>query len=141
MDVFWLIAVVAAAGALGGLLNSVIAGELHWPRTDTKAKVWRPGWVGNVLSGAGAAFVNWSLNGPIGGIDFFHLKPEELHFTPAQAAAALVVGIAGGRYLTGEARRRILKHELDEEKEARKTLATATPRKPRTHGNNPGAGA
>ena len=145
MNIFWLIAVVCGIGALGGLLNSVIAGELHWPRFDNRARVWRPGWVGHVLTGAGAAFVNWTLNGST--LDFFKITPADLHFTGQQAGAALVIGIAGGRYLTGVGQRRILRQELDEEREVRQTVAAAAsprtsraPGKARTHGNTPGTG-
>ncbi len=140
MNIFWLIAVVSAVGAVGGFLNSVVSGELHFPRTDTKAKVWRPGWVGNILAGAGAAFVSWALNGPLGGLDFFQLTAAELHFTPAQAASALLIGFGGGRFLTGEARRLILQYERDEEKQARFDLANVARRKRKDHGSTPTAG-
>ena len=136
MNIFWLITVVAAIGAVGGLLNSVVSGELHFPRTDVRARVWRPGWVGNVLAGAGAGFASWALNGPLGGLDFYQLAPADLHFTPAQAASALLIGFGGGRFLTGESRRLILQYERDEEKQARLDLAKVARRKRTDHGSS-----
>ena len=143
MNIFGLIAIVMAVGAMGGLLNSVVSGELHLPHTDKKAKVWRPGWLGNMIAGGGAAFISWAGTGQLGGSDFFQVTSIELHFTVIQAASALLIGFGGGRFLTGESRRLILQYERDEEKQARSDTAraeAAARKKRKTHGSDSGKG-
>src|SRR6266496_5141771 len=91
---------IAAFGAIGGIVNSAISGEFNYPRLDPAAKVWRPGWIGNVLVGAVAALVVWGVYGPLASYDLVTGTKIELHLTVAQLLTSLVVGLSGGKILT-----------------------------------------
>lgn len=91
MDAWRIIVVVFAAGCVGGLTNAAVAGELRLPHTDPEARVYKPGWVGNVLVGGVAAVTAMAPT----------LRVSELF-------AALLTGVGGGRLLTGEVDRRLL---------------------------------
>ena len=52
MTIWQIILLIAGFGAIGGIVNCAISGEFNYPRFDAAAKVWRPGWIGNVLVGA-----------------------------------------------------------------------------------------
>jgi hypothetical protein len=111
---FW----VAAAGAAGGLANSLISGTgLALPRILTVAgeTVILPGFVGNVLIGAVAAFLSFALYGPPAGYMLVGDKPDTLSApVPAKSlltlgafAGAMLVGFSGGRWVTAEADKRL----------------------------------
>lgn len=95
--VIWLI---AGLGAVGGIINCAISGEFKFPQFDREAKVWRPGWIGNLLVGAVAAVVVWGIYGPLASYDFLEPKPAQLHLTLAQLLSSLVIGLSGGKILT-----------------------------------------
>jgi hypothetical protein len=96
-------AVIAGLGALGGLVNCAIAGEFALPHIDRQAKVWRPGWIGNVVAGAVAAPVIWGIYGPLAGRSITGTEPIEL--TLIQAFTSIVIGLGGGRILTLESQK------------------------------------
>jgi hypothetical protein len=100
MTIWQIILLIAAFGAIGGIVNSAISGEFNYPRFDPAAKVWRPGWIGNVLVGAVAALVVWGVYGPLASYDLVTGKTVELHLTVAQLLTSLVVGLSGGKILT-----------------------------------------
>jgi hypothetical protein len=96
-------AVIAGLGALGGLVNCAIAGEFALPHIDRQAKVWRPGWIGNVVVGAVAAPVIWGIYGPLAGHSV--TGTEAIELTLAQVFISIVIGLGGGRILTLEAQK------------------------------------
>jgi hypothetical protein len=100
MTIWQIILLIAGFGAVGGIVNSAISGEFNYPRLDPAAKVWRPGWIGNVLVGAVAALVVWGVYGPVASYDLVTGKTVELHLTVAQLLTSLVVGLSGGKILT-----------------------------------------
>jgi hypothetical protein len=110
-------------GAFGGFVNCAISGEFHLPHLDRHAKVWRPGWLGNVLAGCVAAVVVWGIYGPLASYDLAGTQPLEVRLTLAQLLTSLVVGLGGGRILTLESQKLILKSEKDAEREAKISLA------------------
>jgi hypothetical protein len=95
--------VIGGLGAVGGLVNCAIAGEFALPHMDRQAKVWRPGWIGNVVVGAVAAPVIWGIYGPLAGRSITGTEPIEL--TLAQVFISIVIGLGGGRILTLEAQK------------------------------------
>ena len=95
MTIWQIILLIAGFGALGGIVNSAISGEFNYPRFDPAAKVWRPGWIGNVLVGAVAALVVWGVYGPLASYDLVTGRAIELHLTVAQLLTSLVVGLSG----------------------------------------------
>jgi hypothetical protein len=100
MTIWQIILLVAAFGALGGTVNSAISGEFNYPRFDPAAKVWRPGWIGNVLVGAVASVVVWGIYGPLASYDLVTGKAADIHLTLAQLLSSLVIGLSGGKILT-----------------------------------------
>ncbi len=72
MAVGWVILFIAIAGFVGGLLNAFFAAEgFILSRVDTLPdgrKIWRPGFVGNVVVGGVTALVLTALYSPLGSI-------------------------------------------------------------------------
>jgi len=81
---------VLACGALGGLANALLAGDLHLPHRE--GRVYCPGWIGNFVVGAVAALVLSVLYRPV----------AHVPFTIAELVGAVVIGIGAGRILSGE---------------------------------------
>ena len=107
MTIWQIILAVAGWGALGGLANCLISGEVGLPRMDSETKVWRPGWIGNVLVGAIAAVVVWGIYGPLAAYDLAASgKPQAVQLTIAQMLGSTVVGLSGGQILTLLAQKR-----------------------------------
>jgi hypothetical protein len=108
-----IVLLVAIAGCLGGLLNSLVGGSsLVLPEfaTVNGSHVMVPGFAGNVLVGGLAALLSYALYGPIAGYvvvttglpgDGSKSAPAQL--TAASLAGALLVGFSGGRWITAEA--------------------------------------
>lgn len=101
MSFFTSILLVALFGAIGGVLNSLLAGGFeHW-HYDTAKKIWRPGWLGNVIIGAFAALVVWALYGPFSG---YAVSTNEVFPLPvAQIGGCILVGISGAKILSSMA--------------------------------------
>lgn len=105
---FW--AVVGAGGA-GGVLNAFLS-ENGFPLPRKEEGVWRPGFIGNVVIGAAAAFVSWGLYGPyasaaIVGTDALP-SDQSVFLTLSALTGAFVVGIGGARFLSSEVDKKLL---------------------------------
>jgi hypothetical protein len=130
----WLIILwILLAGCIGGLTNTAISGEFRLPHLDPEAKVYRPGWVGNVFIGGVAALVFWGLYGPMAAavlVGPADPKAPVAALRVSELFAALITGIGGGRLLMAEVDRRVLEKEkkaLSETKEKLgKTVADLT---------------
>lgn len=131
MKVPWeLLLWIGGLGAIGGLSNCLLAGEFVMPEYDKDAKVWKPGWLGNVVVGGVAAIVVWGIYGPLASFDLTNtLDP---HITLSQLLSSLVVGIGGARILSLEAQKMLLKSENEAERGAKlnlvRTLEDSLPR-------------
>jgi hypothetical protein len=68
----------------------------------------RPGWLGNALIGGVAASVSWSLYGPFAGVSITAATGIETatkgDLTLAAIGGAILVGVAGARWLSNEVR-------------------------------------
>ncbi len=108
----WIVSlIIIAAGAIGGVLNALLTdnGFIKW-RTDVigNMSVWRPGVLGNIFTIAVCAFLSWALYGPVTNVDIMTSQvPPPM--TLATVGGALLVGIAGARWLTNEVDKKILK--------------------------------
>jgi hypothetical protein len=100
MTIWQIILLIAGCGAIGGIVNCAISGEFNYPRFDRGAKVWRPGWIGNVLVGAVASVVVWGIYGPLASYDVMTGHVADIHLTVAQLLSSLVIGLSGGKILT-----------------------------------------
>jgi len=100
MTIWQIILLIAGCGAVGGIVNCAISGEFNYPRFDAAAKVWRPGWIGNVLVGAVASAVVWGIVGPLASVDLLTGEMAGVRLTVAQLLTSLVIGLSGGKILT-----------------------------------------
>ncbi len=81
MSISFFIAAIALLGGVGGVLNCAVTGEFVLPsfgtaKSDRRKKAWRPGWIGNVITGAGAAVFVGMVYGPLGQVALNALKPD-----------------------------------------------------------------
>jgi len=93
---------VASAGAIGGVLNAYFT-DHGLKRPTVMSGIWCPGAIGNVLVGAVSAVVSWALYGSGAGVDvaIANASARELISLRLSAlAGALLVGIAGARWLS-----------------------------------------
>jgi hypothetical protein len=91
----------AACGAGAGLVSCIQVDAVHFPRFGKGVKGWilRPGVFGNMIVGACAASVVWSLNGPCAFFDFASDAPQKVSLTLGQLASSFLVGLSGGKLL------------------------------------------
>ena len=99
---------VLACGGLGGLVNALLAGDLHLPHRE--ANIYSPGWIGNVVVGAVAALVFWGLYGSMARVAIIGTTAPgvPVAFTIAELAGSVVTGIGGGRILSSEVEKKAL---------------------------------
>jgi hypothetical protein len=102
----------------------LITGELKLPKLDREANVYRPGWIGNMVVGGAAALVFWGLYGPLAKAELIAAAPVvQPSLKIAELCGSLLTGIGGGRLLTAELEKQVLKNQNDALVAARNTLA------------------
>ena len=97
MSILSLILLIAFIGAFGGFANCAVKGEFELPHIDDGTKVWKPGWISNIVVGAIAATVVWGLYGPLASFDILNEAPPGVSYTISHLASSLLVGFGGGR--------------------------------------------
>jgi hypothetical protein len=112
MSIWALLGVVVAAGALGGAINALMTDNgFRLPKWDEVggARIWRPGWIANVVVGLSAAAVSWGLYGPYANDVLVGTQssttPQNFILTLSSVVGAFLVGIGGSRYLTSQVMR------------------------------------
>lgn len=111
---------VAIAGAVGGFVNALISDNGFWkPITEQVDgnKIYRPGFIGNVLIGGVAAIISWGLYGPLAAYFIAgtqeamktNTSPEKIGLTLSSLVGAVLIGIGGARWLTNEVDKQLLK--------------------------------
>ncbi|HEV7925886.1 MAG TPA: hypothetical protein VGR14_11050 [Verrucomicrobiae bacterium] len=100
MSIAHCLLLVAAFGAAGGLAACFHKDAVVLPKYDRRTKIWKPGAIGTILSGAVAAGLVWCLYGPASAYDFVSAAPKTFSLTLSQLASSFVTGLAGGRVLT-----------------------------------------
>lgn len=114
---------VASVGALGGAFNAYFA-DHGFKRPTVMNGIWCPGAIGNVAVGAISAIVSWALYGSGAGVDIALANanaPEAISLRLSALAGALVVGIAGARWLSSAVDKALLDESVREV--ARKVLS------------------
>jgi hypothetical protein len=92
---------IGGAGALGELVNCAISGEFHLPEYDANARIFRPGWIGNIIMGIVAAIVVWGgYGGPGSTVAIFANSNDPLDLKTGQVIISIVIGIGGGKILS-----------------------------------------
>jgi hypothetical protein len=100
--------IIALAGALGGVVNALLSQNgflLPRPEKNNGDTIFRPGFLGNVAVGALGACLSWSLYGPATD----QALTARLSLTVSALAGALLVGVAGSRWLTNEVDKQLLR--------------------------------
>lgn len=117
MNVIEVIAIILFSGALGGIINALVSDNgFIRPREERleNVKILRPGFLGNMLVGAVAAFTSWGLYGAYSGVMVFSSSSgiavsSEIGLTISAIAGAILVGIGGARWLTNEVDKSLLR--------------------------------
>jgi hypothetical protein len=100
---------ISLAGSIGGLLNTFMSDNgFALPRRI--GGVWCPGALWNIFVGAISALTSWALYGSGAGIDIASPSPrEQISLRLGALAGALIVGMAGSKWLTNEVDKNLLK--------------------------------
>jgi hypothetical protein len=113
----WVLAIIiVGAGAAGGLVNALLTdnGFLVPQYVEAQgARILRPGFLGNMIIGAAAAFVTWGLYGRWAGAAIAGVaadsNPAKFYETLSGFTGAFLAGVGGARVLTGEVDKQILR--------------------------------
>ena len=142
MSIWNLLLVVCVAGGVGGIVNALLTDNgFILPRTETanQVKIIRPGVIGNIIIGAVAASISWGLYGPFNLAVVFGTTPPssgplpQPYLTLAALVGAVLVGIAGAKWLTNEVDKKLLRAAASEaaarspQPDAAREIMLATP--------------
>ena len=110
------IGIIMLSGAIGGIVNALVSDNGFIKLSEETAgevTIIRPGFAGNILLGAVAAFVSWGLYGAFSNAVLFGtatgVGTEDITVSIASIAGALLVGIGGARWLTNEVDKKLLR--------------------------------
>jgi hypothetical protein len=109
MNPWTCVLLISVAGSIGGLLNSFMSDNgFALPRRIEG--VWCPGALWNIFVGSISALTSWALYGSGAGIDLASSSPrEQISLRLGALAGALIVGMAGSKWLTNEVDKSLLK--------------------------------
>jgi len=114
MNAWYCVSLISLAGAVGGIINALLSDNgFIFPKY--RRGIWCPGVLANVLIGAVAALTSWALYGSGAAVELGQttLRAEISLKLPA-LAGALLVGIAGAKWLTSESDKGLLKESVKE---------------------------
>jgi hypothetical protein len=127
---------IFVAGGVGGVVNALMTDNgFLLPKseqTSTGTTVLRPGYLGNVIIGAVAAVTSWGLYGPLSAVSVVGTQnalaataPETIGLSLASLVGALLVGVGGARWLSGEVDKNLLRAAAAEAAEKQSSTAAA----------------
>src|SRR5437762_197916 len=104
---------IFGAGALGGLVNALMADKIKlMPGSETVGDThyYYPGLIGNLVVSGVAAVVSWGLYGPFASANIVGPTTDQsLSVTYAAFVGAILVGMAGARWLSNEVDKTMLR--------------------------------
>src|SRR5579864_5566695 len=111
----WICALlISTAGAVGGVVNALLSDNgFIFPRRE--GNVLCPGVISNVFVGAVSAFISWALYGSGAGLELAASSgaPRTIITLRVSAlAGALLVGVAGSKWITNEADKQLLRQSV-----------------------------
>jgi hypothetical protein len=117
MDPWLCASLVLGAGAVGGVLNALLT-ENGFILPRKVSGILCPGFLSNILVGALAAFTSWASYGSGAGVELAKTASTgspraEISLTFSALAGAFFVGLAGARWITNEADKRLLKESVN----------------------------
>ena len=114
-----LIGLILLMGSIGGVVNALLSDNgFFMPKRVTvdEQAILRPGAFGNILIGAVSSFVSWALYGPLASVVISGSANGAVQnsgvatgVTLSSLGGAVLIGIAGSRWLTNEVDKTILK--------------------------------
>jgi hypothetical protein len=105
-------ALITTAGALGGVINALLTDNGFVLPTRISG-VLCPGFLTNVLVGAFSAFASWAFYGSGASIDLAQTTERtQISLRFSALAGALLVGVAGARWITSEVDKQLLKETV-----------------------------
>ncbi len=113
MEVWICLLLIGAAGAVGGFVNAFLSDNgflLPQKQRSGEATIIRPGFLGNVFSGAVAACVSWGLYGSFANKGL----SDRIDLPLSALVGGVLVGIVGSRWLTNEVDKRLLRAAASE---------------------------
>ena len=114
----WLmLGIICIAGAIGGIINALLTDQgfvKPYKQRNEGVKIYRPGFLGNILTGAIAAGISWGLYGPLAshvilGLSATTSGPPATGLTLSSLVGAVLIGVGGARWLTNEADKNLLR--------------------------------
>lgn len=118
MSLWTLLLIVCVAGGVGGVVNALLSDNQGFvlPHNVEVApnhpRIFRPGFLGNILIGAIAAGISWGLYGPFAAYVVFGdssaANTGAPFLTLSSLVGAIVVGVGGARWLTNEVDKNVL---------------------------------
>ena len=115
----FLVVLVVLAGLIGGAINALLSDNgflMPRPQSVGGGTIYRPGFLGNMLIGAVSSFVSWALYGPLANVviagpaaalnEGGAVVPG---ITLSSLGGAVLVGVAGSRWLTNEVDKAMLR--------------------------------
>jgi hypothetical protein len=109
------IGIILLSGAFGGIINAIVSDNgFIRPREETvdNVTIVRPGFAGNILLGAVAAFISWGLYGAFSGAIIYGSETglvANISLSISTVAGAILIGIGGARWLTNEVDKTLLR--------------------------------
>ena len=121
----WTCAVlITTAGAVGGVINALLTDNGFVLPTRMNG-VLCPGFLTNILVGAFSAFASWAFYGSGASIDLAQATERtQISLRFSALAGALLVGVAGARWITSEVDKQLLKETV--KVAAKKEIPTET---------------
>jgi len=121
---FWLLlGIIAGTGAVGGLTSGFqVDRGFTMPQfieNDDRGRIWHPGFLGNMLTGAVAAVISWVLYGQSSQA---LIGTAGLPMTLSTMGAAFIVGLSGSGWLANAVGKNLLQAAA-----SRAAAATSSP--------------
>jgi hypothetical protein len=117
MTVWSCLALIATAGAVGGIVNTVMTdGKFRLPAYEDG--ILCPGFIGNALIGAFASVISWALYGAGAGLELARHAAatdarQTISLTVGALAGAALVGVGGARWLSNEVDTKLLRASVN----------------------------
>ena len=111
-NTWFLLLYISLAGSVGGIVNALLSDNgFIMPKSEDidGTKIIRPGMIGNILIGAVAAGISWGLYGAAATAPLTGDTADPVPLTLSALMGAVLVGIAGAKWLTNEVDKTLLK--------------------------------
>jgi hypothetical protein len=125
--------IIFLAGLIGGTVNALLTDNgFVAPKNEVVdgRGILRPGVLGNMLVGGVAALISWGLYGPASSLSITtpgaSLAGTTGDLTAAAFAGAILIGVAGARWLTNEVDKQLLRAAATQAAASEKSDALAT---------------